>query len=112
MAIIYEINSTAINAGIQATWPPIVTGQNADATQKINTTWYEHLWRCETMGMGEWEVIEPLKGTAFTELKTTDQDTPNSGNTYSTGNVMNVTGQQVGRRMVNVMMRFLVDVTS
>jgi hypothetical protein len=60
----------------------------------------------------EWEVLEPLKGTAFTELKTTDQDTPNSGNTYSTGRVMDVTGQHVGRRMINVIVRFLVDVTS
>ena len=112
MAITYEVNSTAINAGIQATWPPIVTGQNADATQKINATWYEHLWRCEFMEMAEWEALEPLKGTAFTELKTTDQDTPNSGNTYSTGRVMDVTGRQVGRRMVGVNVRFLVDVTS
>ena len=112
MAITYEINSTAINAGIQATWPPIVTGQNADATQKINTTWYQHLWSCETMEMPEWEAIESLKGTAFTELKSTDQDTPNSGNTYSTGRVMDVTGQQVGRRMVGVAVRFLVDITS
>jgi hypothetical protein len=112
MAITYEVNGTAINAGIQATWPPIVTGQNADATQKINTTWYEHLWRCETMEMAEFEVLEPLKGTAFSELKSTDQDTPNSGNTYSTGRVMDVTGQQVGRRMVGVTARFLVDVTS
>lgn len=112
MAITYEVNSTTINAGIQATWPPIVTGQNADATQKINETWYEHLWRCDFMEMTEWEIIEPLKGTAFTELKTTDQDTPNSGNTYSTGRVMDVTGRQVGRRMVNVIARFLVDVTS
>ena len=112
MAITYEINSTTINAGIQATWPPIVTGQNADATQKINTTWYEHLWRCEFMEMAEWEVLEPLKGSTFAELKTTDQDTPNSGNTYSTGRVMDVTGRQVGRRMVNVIVNFLVDVTS
>ncbi len=112
MAITYEVNSTTINAGIQATWPPIVTGQNADATQKFNATWYEHLWRCDTMEMAEWEVIEPLKGTAFTELRSTDQDTPNSGNTYSTGRVMDVTGQQVGRRMVNVIVNFLIDVTS
>jgi len=112
MAITYEVNSTAINAGIQATWPVIVTGQNADATQKINATWYEHLWRCEFMEMTEWEVLEPLKGTAFTELKTTDQDTPNSGDTYSTGRVMDITGRQVGRRMVNVIVRFLVNVTS
>lgn len=112
MAITYEVNSTAINAGIQATWATIVTGQNADATQKINTTWYEHLWRCDFMEMAEWEVLEPLKGSAFTELKTTDQDTPNSGNTYSTGRVMDIQGRQVGRRMVNVIVNFLVDITS
>ena len=64
------------------------------------------------MEMPEWEAIESLKGTAFTELKSTDQDTPNSGNTYSTGRVMDVTGQQVGRRMVGVAVRFLVDITS
>lgn len=112
MAISFELNSNVIISGIQATWPPIVTGQNADATQKINLTWYEHLWRCEFMEMAEWEVLEPLKGSAFAELKTTDQDTPNSGNTYSTGRVMDVTGRQVGRRMVNVIVNFLVDVTS
>ena len=64
------------------------------------------------MEMAEWEVLEPLKGSAFTELKTAGQDTPNSGNTYSTGRVMDVTGRQVGRRMVNVIARFLVEVTS
>jgi len=112
MAITYEINGNPINAGIQATWPPIETGENGDATQKINTTWYQHIWRCETMEMAEWEILEPLKGTAFSELKSTDQDTPNSGNTYSTGNIMDVTGRQVGRRMVNVVVNFLVDVTS
>lgn len=112
MAITYEINSTTINAGIQATWPPIVTGQNADATQKINTTWYEHIWRCEFMEMAEWEVLEPLKGSAFTELKTTGQATPNSGDTFTTGRVVDVTGQQIGRRMVNVIVGFLIDVTS
>jgi hypothetical protein len=112
MTITYEVNSNTINAGVQATWPPIVTGENADATQKINATWYAHLWRCDTMEMVEFEVLEPLKGSALAELKTTDQDTPNSGNTYSTGRIMNVTGRQVGRRMVNVAVRFLVDVTS
>ena len=112
MTVSFEINGSAIIAGIQATWPPITTGLNGNATQKINTTWYEHLWRCDTMEMAEWEIVEPLKGTAFTSLKSTDQDTPNSENTYSTGRVINVTGQQQGRRMVGVMISFLVDVTS
>ncbi len=112
MAITYEVNSTTINAGIQATWPPIVTGLNADATQKINTTWYEHLWRCEFMEMAEWEVLEPLKGTAFTELKTTGQAVPNTGDTFATGKIMDVQGRHVGRRMVNVIVSFLIDVTS
>ena len=112
MAITYEINSTPIVAGIQATWPPIVTGLNGNATQKINTTWYEHLWRCDFMEMAEWEVLEPLKGTAFAELKSTGQATPNSGDTFATGRVMDVTGRHVGRRMVSVIVRFLVDATS
>ncbi|KKK51061.1 hypothetical protein LCGC14_3118760, partial [marine sediment metagenome] len=73
---------------------------------------YEHLWRCDTMEMAEWEVLEPLKGTAFTELKTTGQATPNSGDTFTTGRIMNVTGRQVGRRMVNVIANFLIEVTS
>ncbi len=110
--ITYELNSTTINAGIQATWPPIETGQNADATQKINTTWYEHLWRAETMEMTEFEVIEPLKGGPFTELKTTGQAVPNTGDTFATGKIMNVTGRHVGRQMRNVAVRFLVDITS
>lgn len=112
MSITYELNSTTINAGIQATWPVIETGENADATQRINTTWYEHLWRADTMEMTEWEVIEPLKGTAFTELKTTGQAVPNTGDTFATGKVMDVQGRQVGRQMKGVVVRFLVDVTS
>jgi hypothetical protein len=112
MAITYEINSTAINAGIQATWPPIETGQNADATQKLNGTWYNHIWRAETMEMGQFEVIEPLKGSAFTELKSTGQAVPNTGDTFATGKVMDVQGRHVGRQMKNVVVRFLVDVTS
>jgi hypothetical protein len=112
MAITYEVNSNTINAGVQATWPPIVTGENADATQKINATWYAHLWRCDTMEMVEFEVLEPLKGSAFTELKTTGQAVPNTGDTFATGKIMDVQGRHVGRRMVNVRVRFLVDVTS
>lgn len=112
MTITYEVNSTTINAGIQATWTPIGIGLNADATQKINTMWYEHLWRCEFMEMAEWEVLEPLKGTAFTELKTTGQAVPNTGDTFATGKIMDVQGRHVGRRMVNVIVNFLVDVTS
>lgn len=112
MTITYEINSTTINAGIQATWPVIETGQLADATQKINTTWYQHLWKCETMEMVDFEVLEPLKGTAFTELKSTGQAVPNTGSTFATGKIMNVTGRHVGRQMRNVVVRFLVDVTS
>lgn len=112
MPITYEINSTAINAGIQATWPPIETGQRADATQKINTTWYNHIWQAETMEMAEWQVIEPLKGNAFTELKSTGQAVPNTGDTFATGKVMDVQGRHVGRQMTAVVVRFLVDITS
>lgn len=112
MSIVYEVNGTAINAGIQATWPPIVTGQLADATQRINSDWYEHLWKMETMEMVDFEVIEPLKGSAFSELKTTGQAVPNTGDTFATGKIMDVTGRHAGRQMKNVVVRFLVNTTS
>ena len=112
MAITYEINSIAINAGIQANWSPIITGRNTDATQKLSDDWRTHIWNSVTMEMTEWLVLLALRGVAFTELKTTNESTPNSTATYSTGNVMGVTGNQVGRQMKNVRITFLVDITS
>lgn len=110
--IAYEVNSTAINAGIQADWKRIATGNNANATQKLSTNWRRHTWFCEFMEMTEWLVLLALRGTSFTELKTTNESAPNSTATYATGRVMSVTGNQVGRRMAKVRVEFLVDVTS
>lgn len=108
----YQINSTAINAGIQANWLPISTGSNSDATQKLSTNWRRHTWSSAFMEMTEWLVLLALRGTSFTELKTTNESTPNSTGTYSTGRVMTVTGNQIGRRMAGVKVEFLVDITS
>lgn len=112
MTIVYEINSNAIAAGIQADWRPIPTGANSDATQKLSTNWRRHTWTCAFMEMATWLILLALRGTSFTELKTTDESTPNSTGTYSTGRVMTVTGNQIGRRMVGVKIEYLVDVTS
>lgn len=112
MAITYEINSTAINAGIQANWSPISTGKNTDATQKLSTNWRTHIWQCAFMEITEWLVLLALRGVAFTELKTTNESTPNSTATYSTGNVMSVAGNHIGRRVQGVRITFLVDITS
>lgn len=112
MAITYEINSNTINAGIQAKWPPIPTGANSDATQKLSTNWRRHTWSCAFMEMTEWLILLALRGVSFTELKTTNESTPNSTGTYSTGRVMSVTGNHIGRRMQNVQVSFLVDITS
>ncbi len=112
MTTTYEINSTAINAGIQANWQNITTGSNANATQKLSDDWREHVWSCEFMEVAEWLVLLALRGTSFTELKTTDESTPNSTATYSTGRVMTVNGAQIGRRIQGVTVNFLVDITS
>jgi hypothetical protein len=112
MAITYEINSSTINAGIQADWKPVGTGNNADATQKLSSNWRRHIWSCAFMEMTEWLILLALRGTSFTELKTTDESTPNSTGTYSTGRIMTVTGNQIGRRMAGVKVEYLVDVTS
>jgi hypothetical protein len=112
MTITYEVNSTTITAGIQANWSPITTGKNTDATQKLSANWRTHIWNCASMEMAEWLVLLALRGVALTELKTTNESTPNSTGTYSTSNVMSVTGNHVGRQMKNVRITFLVDVTS
>jgi hypothetical protein len=112
MAITYEINSNTINAGIQADWKPISTGNNADATQKLSSDWRRHVWTCAFMEMAEWLILLALRGTSITELKTTDESIPNSTGTYSTGRVMTVTGNHIGRRMSGVKVEYLVDVTS
>ncbi len=112
VTITYEINSTAINAGIQAKWEPIATGSNSDASQKLSANWQRHIWSCEFMNITEWLVLLALRGTTITELKTTNEGTPNSTETYSTGRVLTVTGEHLGIRMVNVQVEFLVDTTS
>jgi len=112
MAITYEVNSSTINAGIQAEWQPIPTGSNSDATQKLSSNWLRHIWRSSVMEMAEWLILLALRGSSLTELKTTDEATPNSTGTYSTSRVLAVTGQHRGRQMLNVQVNFLVDVTS
>ncbi len=112
MAITYEVNSNTINAGIQAEWQPIPTGANSDATQKLASNWLRHIWRARAMEMAEWLILLALRGTSFSELKTTDEATPNSTGTYSTGRVITVTGNHRARQMLNVQVTFLVDITS
>ena len=112
MAITYEVNSNTINAGIQAEWKPISTGSNSDATQKLASNWLRHIWRSPEMEMAEWLILLALRGTSLTELKTTNEGTPNSTATYSTGRVLTVTGNHRARQMLNVKVTFLVDVTS
>ena len=112
MTVTYEVNSSAINAGIQAEWLPIVTGSNSDATQKLASNWLRHVWRSSVMEMTEWLILLALRGTSLTELKTTNEGTPNSTATYSTGRVLTVTGNHRARQMLNVQVTFLVDVTS
>lgn len=108
----YEVNSTAITAGVQARWEPIVTGSKNDGNQRLNAKWQRHTWQARKMEMGTYETLYPLRGTALTELKTTGHATVSTGGTYSTANVMAVTGRQVGRWMENVVVTFLVDTTS
>ena len=112
LAITYEVNSNAIVSGIIAEWQPIPTGLNADATQKLSTNWLRHTWRMAEMEMAEWLILLALRGASFTELKTTDEATPNSTGIYSTGRVLTVTGQHRARQMLNVQVGFLVDITS
>lgn len=108
----YQLNSNDIDCGVQAWWGEIVTGKKADATQKTNTNWRRHTWDIAFCEMATWEILEPTKGTSFTALRTTGESTPNSVATYATGRVLDVTGQQMGRRMEGVKVNFLVDITS
>lgn len=112
MTITYEVNSNAIVAGIIAEWEPIPTGSNANATQKLSANWMRHTWEVAEMEMAEWLILLALRGASFTELKTTNEATPNSTGTYSTGRVLTVTGQHRARQMLNVKVNFLVDITS
>lgn len=112
MSISYQINSNTINAGIQADWKPISIGSNSDATQKLSANWRRHTWSCAFMEVAEWLILLALRGVSFTELKSTNESTPNSTGTYSTGRVMTVNGKQIGRRMTNVKVEYLVDITS
>jgi hypothetical protein len=104
----YEVNSTAISGGIQASWQPIQVGQNGDGSPQYSP-WYRHVWSIPVLEMADYLTLEALRGTELTELKTTDKDTPNSTGTYTTGRVMTVTGQHRARQMLNVRIEFLVD---
>ena len=108
MSITYEVNSTAITAGIRASWPPMEIAKLNDGLPEYSS-WYRHLWTIPVMEMADYAVLELLRGTVLTEIKTTDKDTPNSTGTYSTGRVMTVTGQHRARQMLNVQVEFLVD---
>jgi hypothetical protein len=112
MTITYEVNSNSIIAGIKAEWQPIPTGSKPDATQKLSDNWVRHIWRIPVLEMTVWLLLLSLRGKKFVELKTTDEATPNSTGTYSTGRVLTVAGQHRARQMINVQVVFLVDVTS
>jgi hypothetical protein len=112
MTVDYEVNSNTINAGIQAEWQPIPTGSNSDATQKLSSNWLRHIWRAAEMEMAEWLILLALRGSSLTQLKTTDEATPNSTGTYATSRILTVTGQHRARQMLNVVVTFLVDTTS
>lgn len=110
MTITYEVNSTAVVAGIRAYWPPIETGGNGDGSPQYSP-WYRHIWAIEVMEMSDYLFLEGLRGTVLTQVKTTDKDTPNSTGTYTTGRIMTVTGQHRARQMLNVQVEFLIDVS-
>lgn len=108
MAITFSVNSNTITGGIRAFWPPIQTGSNSDGSPNYSV-WYRHVWSIPELEMSDYLVLEALRGTTLTELTTTDKDTPNSSNQYTTGRVMTVTGQQRARQMLDVQVEFLVD---
>ena len=107
--ITYSVNSNVITAGILADWPPLIVGRNTDSTPLLSS-WYRHIWRIAELDMADWIILKALRGTDLTELKTTDKDTPNVTKTYTTGRVTTVTGQQLGRRMIDVEIGYLVKV--
>lgn len=111
MAIDYEVNSNTITGGVVAYWEPIQTGTNGDGSPQYNTIIYRHRWAIPSLSVTDYLILTTLRGTALTQLKTTDKDTPNSQGTYSTANLMTVTGQQRGRQMLNVQVEFLVDIS-
>ncbi len=103
----YAVNGTTIAGGILADWPPMRTGQNADATPQL-ADWYPHRWRIPEMEMSDYLVLQALRGTTLTSVVTTDQATPNVAATYTTAKLLTVTGRQQGRQMLNVDVGFLV----
>ncbi len=108
-AITYSVNSNVITAGILADWPPLIVGRNTDSTPLLSS-WYRHIWRIAELDMADWIILKALRGTTLTELKTTDKDTSNVTKTYTTGRVTTVTGQQLGRRMIDAEIGYLVKV--
>ena len=110
MAITYSVNSNTITGGIRAFWPPMQTGLNGDGSPQYSP-WYRHIWSIPELEMANYLTLEALRGTSLTSLVTTNKDTPNVAATYTTGRVLTVTGQQQGRRMLNVQVDFMVDVS-
>lgn len=109
MTIAYAVNGNAITAGIQAAWAPIQTGLEDDGAPKYNDLWAEHVWSIPRMEMTDYLTLQALRGTSITSVVTTTEDEPNTQNDYSTGRVMEVSGEQRGRQMLNVRVRFLLE---
>lgn len=110
-AIGYAVNATSVSGGVQAFWPKFGTALNADGTRTYSN-WYPHRWEIPEMEMSDFDTVYDLRGTSLTGITTTAQDTPNVAATYATGRIMSITGNQEGRRMMNVIVNFMVDVTS
>jgi len=106
--IAYSVNSNVITGGVRPFWPPMQIGANTDGLPRYSN-WYRHLWTIPEMEMANYLTLQALRGTTITEVTTTDKDTPNSSAQYTTGRVLSVSGQQQGRRVLNVRVEFLLD---
>ena len=105
----YQVNSTAITAGVQAQWEPIQT-KNGGRGVPSYSDFYRHTWSIAEIDVATYLTLEALKGTALTSLDTTDQSSPNTAANYTTAKCVTVSGRQLGHLMQDVQVEFLVKV--
>lgn len=105
---VYVVNSTTFY-GVIAGWQRVQKRRTPDGI-----TWQNyalHTWEIAQMEVSDFLILQGLQGQRLTNLQTASLADSRIGATYTAAEIIGLSGEQVGRRMVNVRVEFRVDVS-
>lgn len=106
----FVVNGTITCYGVIADWQRQAKRVNSDGTITYQP-YALHTWDIEQMEIATFLLLQAQQGQRLTSLATTDIDDRNNGATYTSAEMGIISGQQTGRRAVNVHIEYRVDIT-